>query len=346
MRIAVVLLHTQGSAAEPITTQLAQSTFFAATNSVADWFSESSSGAVSVTGQVFGWYDSNYATSSCSNGTAVLTNFLAEAGTRAQVDGYQAADFDHLVAYTPTFSGSSCGFSGMGWVGGNGVLLNGAMSITVAAHELGHNLGLWHAGIPGCGSSNVSVCYADPFDVMGNRGMRTFNGPHKYALGWLPVDQVRTVSSGTQIISLTASEFPVAGSTELIFAPGPNGKRYAVERRASHGRYDDGLSGVWVRLVGESTTDPYDSDDTQLLDMTPSTSSLTDGNLAVGQTFTDTAHTITITTLDDTASSPTASVQVCVGSCGAPVITTTTTVPASHADRRPPRRRLRHHRLP
>ncbi len=338
MRIAVVLLHTKGSTAEPITTAAAQSTFFAATNSVADWFGESSSGAVSVTGRVFGWYNSNYAPADCNNSGSMLSSFLTEAKTQAAHDGYVSSDFDNVVVYTPRFNGSGCGFSGMGWVGASGVLLNGAMGISVAAHELGHNLGLWHAGIPGCSASNVMACYGDPYDTMGNLGSRTYNGPHKYTLGWLPADQVRNVTTGTQTINLTASEFPLAGSTELILLPGPGGKKYAIERRASHGRYDQGLSGVWVRLMGKSS-DPYDSDDTQLLDMTPSTSSYTDGNLAAGKTFTDAATNITIKTVTDNVADPTASVQVCVGVCGSPppppVTTTTTSTSTSTSTTRP-----------
>jgi hypothetical protein len=50
------------------------------------------------------------------------------------------------------------------------VYLNGAMAISVIAHEIGHNLKPWHAGTLRCGSNVVygGSCtrtdYGDPFD--------------------------------------------------------------------------------------------------------------------------------------------------------------------------------------
>ncbi len=63
--------------------------------------------------------------------------------------------------------------------------------------------------------------------------------------------------------------------------------------------YDSGLSGVWIRRVADVNTD-----DTELV---------RNRALAAGQTFADTAHGLTITTLSD--SGATASIKVCVGAC-------------------------------
>ena len=60
------------------------------------------------------------------------------------------------------------------------------------------------------------------------------------------------------------------GSTELIVVPLTNGTKYEIERRSSHGNYDQGLSGVWVRVV-EPDGGFVSSDDTTLLDMHPGT---------------------------------------------------------------------------
>jgi hypothetical protein len=60
--------------------------------------------------------------------------------------------------------------------------------------------------------------------------------------------------------------------------------------------------------------------------MTPNTPGVfTDANLAAGKTYTDANNNVTIKTLSDSASSPTASVEVCFGPCG--TSTTTTTAP-------------------
>ena len=78
-------------------------------------------------------------------------------------------------------------------------------SSRVLAHELGHNLGLWHAGGLSCTSSGVPApmgdsCvidrahyplaqYADSFDAMGNAPvLRQMNMEHKLALGVLATD--------------------------------------------------------------------------------------------------------------------------------------------------------------
>ena len=159
-------------------------------------------------------------------------------------------------------------------------------------HELGHNLGLWHAGrVPRAASAPCSasclIDYGDPTDVMGdptrNRG---YSAEHKYTLGWIPASEVRTVTSGTQTIALTASEDPlVAGSIELIHVRAADGTLYAIDRRASVG-YDAGLSGVWIRrgrVDGDATTP----------------SSCGARALGAGQTFTDSVHHVTIKTLTD-----------------------------------------------
>ena len=187
------------------------------------------------------------------------------------------------------------------------MFLNGSTTPGLMEHELGHNLGLWHAGRFACGAAPFSAkclnVYGDPTDVMGdpysNHG---YSAEHKYALGWIPDAEVRTVTSGTQTIPLTASEDPlVAGSIELIHVRATDGTLYAIDRRASVG-YDAGLSGVWIRRVASMSTD-----DTELV---------RGDALGAGAAFTDLVHHVTIKTVSD--SGPRASVRVCVGPCAAP----------------------------
>ena len=290
------------------------------------WFNEVSGGAVTVTGQVFGWYPSNMATTDCTDGGAMLNAWLAEGAMRAAADGYVASNFDNLVIHTPEFSGAGCGFAGIAWVGQNGVMLKGSVSnnVGVASHELGHNMGLWHSGSMDCHGVTIAascsvIDYGDPYDVMGDAyGGHHYNGAHKYKLGWMAPSQVRTVSSGTQTIALTASEQPAAGTTQLIILPRTATSSYAIERRASFGDFDQGLSGVWVRIL---TT--INSDDMVLLDMKPLTPAVDDGSMTVGQTFNDTVNHVSIKLLSD--SGPAASVKVCVGICGNPPPATHTT---------------------
>ena len=330
MRIAVVMMHLPGSKAESATKAHAEATVFGATSSVAHWMSEVSGGQVQVTGKVFGYYDTQLKSGDCD-----LAHWQTDGERAAKADGYKTADYDHIVVYTPS---QGCGFSGVAWIRNNGVYINGAMYQTVIQHELGHNLGPWHSGTLKCsgvyGGSCTRSDYGDPYDVMGrSSGNRHYTAAHKAMIGWLPAANVKTVTSGTATIDLTASEQPVAGATQMIALPitGTNTK-YVIERRASFG-YDQGLSGVWIRVQGPANSSLFGTTDSLLLDMTPSTNgTFTDGNLAAGKSYTDTNAKITISVLSDTASSPTARVQVCYGTCttsGPTTTITTTTVPPS-----------------
>ena len=237
MRIAVVLLRLPGSNAEPVSRATMQSTMFGATKSVANWFAQTSGGQVKVTGAVYGYFGG---VRSCD-----LATELAAGAAAAAQSGYVAANYDNLVVYTPS---QSCGFSGMGWIGASGAFLSGDASQGVIEHELGHNLGLMHAGAYACGAAaptgSCLLDYGDPTDVMGDQTLNHgLSAEHKYMLGWIPASEVRTVTAGTQTIALTASENPlVAGSTELIHVRAADGTLFAVDRRASLG-YDAGYRG-------------------------------------------------------------------------------------------------------
>jgi hypothetical protein len=324
MRIAVVLMHLPGSTTEAATKAQSDATFFGATNSVASWMSEVSSGQVQVTGKVYGYYDTQVKAGDCD-----LAHWQNDAERAAAVDGYVRSNYDHIVAYSPN---SGCGYAGIAWIRANGVYLNNAMTVGVAVHELGHNLGPWHSGTLKCpgvyGGSCTRSDYGDPFDVMGQSSrLRHYSAYHKNVIGWLPAANVRTVSSGTATIDLTASEQLAAGTTQLISVPIPGTSyKYMIERRASVG-LDSGLNGVWVRLQGAANSSLFGTDDVMLLDMTPTTNgTFTDGNLAAGKSYTDSSAGISINVLSDTATSPTAQVQVCFGTC---TTTTSTTTPST-----------------
>jgi hypothetical protein len=100
-----------------------------------------------------------------------------------------ASNFDHIVVVTPY--DNTCGYSGVGWVGANGVRFNGTLDHGVIDHELGHNLGLWHAGTLDCGGGAIGasctrVDCGDRYDVMGGAtAYHHFNAAHKQKLGWL-----------------------------------------------------------------------------------------------------------------------------------------------------------------
>jgi hypothetical protein len=121
--------------------------------------------------------------------------------------GITATSYDHVVVYFPDYA--SCSWAGLGDEPGRRVWLNGHTETSVLAHELGHNLGLWHAhalpcaapGATGYDTATVSddcvapIEYGDPADTMGNEGgtgAPWFDAPHLAQLGWLGSDLTTT----------------------------------------------------------------------------------------------------------------------------------------------------------
>lgn len=143
---------------------------------------------------------------------------------------------------------------------GSLIFLNGNKKLATIVHELGHNMGLDHAGVYPCkqeaGTGTVyDKClrtYGDPNDAMGCFCARYFNAIHKFFLHWISNSNIQTVSKGGGTFEIVPSENPVRSDNkaELIFVPRDADSNYAVEFRHSNG-YDRGsdVSGVWIRIT-------------------------------------------------------------------------------------------------
>src|SRR5437588_6284487 len=215
-----------------------------------------------------------------------------------------------------------------GGVGGNPsqAWINGSIDANLFAHELGHNLGLYHSHGLYCGSTVIGanckmVEYGNVTDTMGEL-LVDCPGFQKERLGWLnygaspPVTTVGV--SGTYAIDPYETTRTNAKALKILKSTDPTtGLRtwYYVEYRQPLG-WDQPLlnyaagsnnftNGVLVTIGTESTPNSCD-----LLDMTPN--SWGDAALAAGQTFTDPDAGVTITT--ESASGTGASVQVTVTS--------------------------------
>jgi len=107
---------------------------------------------------------------------------------------YNFDDYDLVYVIAP--QSAPTGTKGVAWVGAKGAMCNGCEELTedfqvmVAVHELGHNLGLFHAG-------SKSLEYGNVFDWMGNypgvQGL-SYGVGYKLALGWLPQATVARVT--------------------------------------------------------------------------------------------------------------------------------------------------------
>lgn len=138
------------------------------------------------------------------------TQLRNDALAAASANGYNISQYDRQLAVfswlgTSTISGSRFTWAGLGNVGGPFTWYNGFFDARVVPHELGHNLGLWHANlwVPASGNPvdlNGAVQeYGDPFDCMGGGSISLnprmhFNPWFLSRIDWLPPASIQTVT--------------------------------------------------------------------------------------------------------------------------------------------------------
>jgi hypothetical protein len=148
---------------------------------------EASYQQTTVTGDVAGWFTIPLAAGSCDY--VAIMNYAQAAAAGA---GYVLSDYRRFVYIFPS---TSCAWWGLGTVGGNPshawVHTKWGLSLNVVGHEMGHNLGLFHAHSLDCGWSTLasSGCtaseYGDVFDLMGNNVGGHYSAYQKERIGWL-----------------------------------------------------------------------------------------------------------------------------------------------------------------
>jgi Bacterial Ig domain/Gametolysin peptidase M11 len=299
-RKTAVILFTFGGG-EPWSPAQTRSEVFTATNSVNAFYQEESYGEISLTGKlqpdgdVFGWFSVDASSAACA--WEAWRNAANEAATESGVDlsGYQ-----HVIYEFPYQSSCSTvlgvGAPSGGWVMINGNFLGTRRQTTI--HELGHNLGLLHAGSWTCYSGGVKVqisdnCsiaeYGDPFDAMGNIAMRHNNGWNLAKLGILSPENVETVeSSGTYTLhsALHPTTEPAVLRVPRVreVSDGSVASWYYLEIRQTGGVFenvsDASTEGVSIRATSESS-----SAETLLLDANPGSAGFNDAPLKAGETF-------------------------------------------------------------
>ncbi len=313
-RVLVILLNfTNDSSLTATTVTNAQNLFFGTGSSVARYYAEASYGLATMTGDVA------LVTATVAKPTTCDTATVQSQGNaRAAAAGYNLASYNFVLWVFPALP---CGWNGLGYVGGSGAWINGtgSMGLLVAAHELGHNFGVLHAHSWDCGTLPIapSGCtrgeYGDRFDVMGNSRAGHFNAQFKDTFGWLPAGSVKVHGGGSATYTIGALEaagqptyavrIPTTGTTPT--------RTYWVEWRNRTG-FDAGepatiVNGGLVRLA------PSSVGGTDLLDMTPATTTFDDAELDAPLAFNDPETGLTITTLSKTASSITVRVDYGTG---------------------------------
>ena len=340
--VLVIMANFNNTPAPAYTASLAQQVMVSNADSVANFFRETSYGQqlmnVTVTP---GWVAMNLATpTNCASTAWNGISSAAEAAARTLGAAYDAAAYQFVVYVFPRVS--ACGWTGLAYVGfPRKAWINGvnAFRTSTIAHEMGHNFGLLHAASLRCsgapiGGSCSSSEYGDPFDAMGNQRAMHYNAMQKSKLAWISSSAVKIHAGGSATYALSPLEVAGAATYAIKIPTAASNRTYWVEFRQPIG-FDTPLAGfpnngaqIRVAFPFETSCSGCDSysDDTQLLDMTPSTSTFTDATLLAGQTYRDPIHGIDVTVLSATASVLT--IQVATGGA-APPTTTTTSVTAT-----------------
>ena len=206
--------------------------------------------------------------------------------------GIDLSGYQHLIYMFP-FLGlqGPCHWFGIAGLNSNWLMINGDFGVKIVTHELGHNLGLLHAGSYTCTSGEVRVqisddCttteYGDPFDTMGSTAARHSSGWNLAKLGFLAPGNVETVeTSGTY--SMQSALNPTAQPTTLriprersVYGGDVTSWYYLeVREKAWHLRgsiVDPSMTGVSIRIAPNPAFLP----ETLLLDANPATATFED----------------------------------------------------------------------
>jgi hypothetical protein len=234
------------------------------------------------------------------------------------------------------WAGGPGSYGGAAYVGARGMWMKSS-SVGTFLHELGHNLGLWHANFwrtvpPSVTGPGFNLEYGNIFDLMGSSGsVGPYTAGTRGILSWMPQEQFWNVTtSGTYRIHQTDANTADPSFRYALRVKRDAEREYWAEFRQTHTSNPglmNGLMLTWDRWglsgIGGSGGSPGNGSNggAHLLDMTPGsfgngvTDTRNDSALWVGRTYSDPDFNIHITPLVKNTSTtpPSMDVQVQIG---------------------------------
>ncbi len=237
-RSTIVVLIDSNDSVQSCSGSQVNDLMFTNSYSVNGMFKEASYQALSFSGATY----ERIKVDATAAGSCDYSGLGSKAEQVLAAQGVNVSSYSHRVYVLPP--AASCGWAGLGSLGGGSVWINGRYCSThdIYAHELGHNLGMHHAGVAGGGE------YGDTSDIMGigGVGLRTVNGPHKVGMGWVPTNKAVTVGIGTYSVAPLQS-VPAATSLPMVLklAKPDTNENYYLSYRTRVG-YDSAINGTYA----------------------------------------------------------------------------------------------------
>lgn len=251
----------------------------------------------------------------------------------AKTMGYNNGSYN---MWAVRWSGGPGSYGGSASVGAAGMRMKSSSSGTFL-HELGHNLGVWHANYwrttpPSVTGPGNNLEYGNTFDVMGSSGSSgQYTSSFKNTLSWMPPEQFWNVTtSGLYRISQTDAAIADPSLRYAVRVRRDAERDFWAEFRLRHNTNVGFTNGLFMTFdqwglggIGGSGGAPLNGSNrgAQLLDMTPGsfgnsiTDTRNDSALWVGRTFSDPDFNIHFTPVanNTTTVPPSMDVQVQIG---------------------------------
>ena len=232
-------------------------------------------------------------------GNAAYTNnsLLFTHATNA-VPGVDLSPYETVCVFHPAIDGET--YAGLASVGGSKMWLKSA-STRVITHEFGHNYGSRHASAwTNAVSSNPvepapaggKVEYGDFSDIMGSGAVPEghFNIWHKKHIAWFAASNWSSVTNSGIYRIYRSDHYQTTGLLRGLEIEKGASDYYWVGLRQEYPAYETFSRGAYLLWKKSGDNRSY------LLDTSPlSAGGKTDGGLALGQTFSDTADDVHIT---------------------------------------------------